>query len=190
MHTKLIRGAAIAAIALLAGCSDSPTEPEVFEEQVVSPPVNALALGRTTALAEDVTVTQVIGRDGGVIELAATGLTVVVPKNAVEEDVTFTVTALAGDMLAYEFGPHGTQFKKHLRLTQRLDVTGWAAVGRPGRMEAGYFQSVDDIQGEAGEIKVHEFLPVIVDSSLETASFKVRHFSGYMLSTGRRVAQQ
>ena len=179
MFTKFARGASLLALAVaMAGCSDSPTEPEAFEEWPVDPAVSAVALSRGAEYDVPVTVSQVIGREGGTIEMAETGLTLVVPRGAVDEDLTFTITTVPGDMLAYDFGPHGTEFRKPLRITQRLDMTGWAAVGRPGRMEAGYFPSVEDVDAGAGEIRVEAFLPVIVDAELQTARFKVRHFSG------------
>ena len=189
MFTKLTRGASLLALAAAVGCSDSPTEPEAFEEWPVDPAVSAVALSRGSVLAEPVTVSAVIGSEGGTIEMPQTGLTVVVPRGAVEEELTFTITTVPGDMLAYEFGPHGTEFRKPLRMTQRLDLTGWASVGRPGRMEAGYFESAEDLDVEEGEIRVKSFLPVIVDPGMQTARFKVKHFSGYMLSTGRRNSQ-
>ena len=186
MFTKLARGLSLLALASAVGCSDSPTEPEAFEEWPVDPAVSAVALGRGGELADPVTVSAVIGAEGGTIEMPETGLTVIVPKGAVREDLTFTITTVPGDMLAYEFGPHGTEFRKPLRITQRLDLTVWEALGRPGRMEAGYFEGADDLDAEKGEVRVKAFLPVIVDPELQTARFKVKHFSGYMLSTGRK----
>ena len=191
MLTRITRRvAAVAALAITAGCSDSPTEPEAFEEWPVDPSVSAVALSRSGALAEPITVTADIGSAGGTIELAATGLTVVIPSGALDETLTISVTATAGDVLAYEFGPHGTQFRKPIRMVQRLDLTTWGAIGRPGRMEAGYFSTPEAVNLEDGEVMVDSFLPVIVDPDLQTARFKVKHFSGYMLSTGRRVIQQ
>jgi hypothetical protein len=187
MFTKFARGASLLALAVAAvGCSDSPTEPQAFEEWPVDPAVSAVALSRGAEYAEPITVSQVIGREGGTIEMPQTGLTLVVPRGAVDHDLTFTITTVPGDMLAYDFGPHGTQFNKPLRIIQRLELTGWAAVGRPGRIEAGYFPSPSDVDAESGEVRVESFLPVVVDPQMETASFRVKHFSGYMLSTGRR----
>lgn len=186
MLARITRTAAVLTLATAIGCSDSPTAPEAFEEWPVDPAVSAVALARGAELAEPITVSQVIGSEGGTIEMAATGLTVVVPRGAVQEPLTFTITTVPGDMLAYEFGPHGTEFRKPLRITQRLDMSGWEAVGRPGRMEAGYFATSEDVDAVEGEIRVKSFLPVIVDAELQTARFKVKHFSGYMLSTGRR----
>lgn len=191
MLSKIARRAAVlAALAITTGCSDSPTEPEAFEEWPVDPSVSAVALTRSSVLAEPITVSAEIGSAGGTIELAQTGLTVVIPRNALDETLTISVTAIAGDVLAYEFGPHGTEFKRPLTLTQRLDLTTWGSVGRPGRMEAGYFSTPDAVNQEEGEIMVDSFLPVIVDAEMETARFRVKHFSGYMLSTGRRIIQQ
>ena len=173
------------ALAVAIGCSDSPTEPTV-EGQLVDPPVTAVALLRSDVVASDLTVSAVIGREGGTFEIPAAGLKVTVPRNAVTEEITFTARAIAGDVIAYEFGPHGTQFRRPLVMEQRLSSTGWDLLGRPGHMEVGYFAQSTDVDQDRAEVKVREFLPVIVDHGEQVAQFRVRHFSGYMLSTGRR----
>jgi hypothetical protein len=189
MFTKFARATTLLALVAAVGCSDdSPTAPE-YESQVVDPPVNAVALLRSSDLEPDLTVSAVIGPEGGTFEIPAAGLKVTVPRNAVTEEVTFTATALPGDVLGYEFGPHGTEFQRPLVMEQQLANTGWELLGRPGNLEVGYFASGDAIDYEAGEVRVDEFLPVIVNPSLQTATFRVRHFSGYMLSTGRKLQQ-
>lgn len=189
MFTKCVRATALLSLAAAVGCSgDSPTAPG-YESQLVDPPVNAVALLRSSDLATALTVSAVIGPAGGSFEIPAAGLTVTVPRNAVTEEITFTATALPGDVLGYEFGPHGTEFKRPLVMEQQLANTRWALLGRPGNLEVGYFASSDAVDYETGEVRVDEFLPVIVNPSLQTATFRVRHFSGYMLSTGRKLQQ-
>ena len=167
------------------GCSDSPTDPSPTAELVASP-VTATALLRSAVVGSDLTVTADIGPEGGTFEIPGAGLKVIVPAHAVDEVITFTAKAIAGDVIAYEFGPHGTQFRRPLLMEQDLSLTGWEQLGRPGNMEVGYFEGSADVDLGRSEVRVKEFLPVIVDHDQLKAYFRVRHFSGYMLSTGRR----
>lgn len=150
--------------------------------QPVSQSVHVLK--RTTPLAEPITVTQSIGYYGGTIKVPEAGLTVIVPRGAVYYNTKITVTALAGDQVAYEFGPHGMTFYKPLQVKQSLEGT-YAENSNPD-YEAVYYGPTKD-GGLLGDLLgvVLELLNVNQNTATNSLDFEVRHFSGYLVSSGR-----
>src|SRR5690348_4757515 len=69
-------------------------------------------LQRTTPLAAPITVSKSIGAEGGTLTIPQAGVTVVVPKGALAQSTTITMTARAGSLVAYDFAPHGITFAK------------------------------------------------------------------------------
>jgi hypothetical protein len=139
-------------------------------------------VSRATPLGREIYASKVIGPEGGSIELPEAGLRIDVPKNAVSSSLTFTVKALPGAMLAYEFGPHGTTFNVPLQVSQ--DVRG-LVIPQGGGLLAGYFPDqpdllVDDIVGV-----IDERLPAQLDATGSKIRFDVSHFSGYLVASGR-----
>ncbi len=169
---------------LVCACSDLPTEPQVEVTPtagllgdlvgVVGGTVGGVVkvlngilspvLTRETPLSQDEVVTEWIGRNGGVIRLPRAGLTVSVPAGALSRPTRITVRAPAGDLLGYEFAPHGLQFNRPVTLTQ--DVSGRADV------EVVYFDG--PLQPT---VEVLEVLPVWATRNV--AVFRIEHFSGY-----------
>jgi hypothetical protein len=179
------RALLLGALLVSFGCSDLPTAPsaEIAPSNgllgdlvgVVTGTVDGVlelagailspVLTREDPLRYDEVVTQTIGRDGGVIRLPRAGLTVTVPRGALTSSTRITVRAPAGDLLGYEFAPHGLQFKKPVTLTQ--EVTAPA-----GGLEVVYFDgSLEPV------VEVLEVLPVV--SSRQYAVTRIEHFSGY-----------
>ena len=124
-------------------------------------------LTRDAPLDSDEVVSEFIGWWGGEIHLPRAGLTVVVPRGALDRTTRITVTAPAGDLLGYEFQPHGLQFKRPVTLRQQVsrDVAA-------GGLEAMYFEG--DL---LPEVTVLEVLPVVTTGT--EAVFRIEHFSGY-----------
>lgn len=189
--------AALAALAALAGCADAPlTTPERGlrpsaepRREIVSPHVTASVLTRVTPLSSGYKAVAIIGPTGGRVTLPQTGLTLTVPPGAVRRLTTFTVSAPAGAGVWYDFGPSGATFDVPLTVTQDLRNTHIAALApRAGQplLEAGYYAngSVNLLTGSA---LVKEFIPITLNETRTQATFSVRHFSGYMVSTGRSL---
>jgi hypothetical protein len=141
---------------------------------------NVTPLGRDLPVAAAMSATAEIGPDGGVLSLPATGLTVVVPPGAVNKLTQFTVTALPGSAVAYEFAPAGLRFKVPLVATQSLRGTQAQAAGsdNPLSLFVGYFPDPNDIT------RVTESLSVTIDGANHSAEFRIWHFSGYIFATG------
>ena len=183
-NARLATGAtAIALAATLSACgADSPTG----LEPSLGAPVVLGAITRYSPLAEDVTVTATIGKDGGRFSIPQAGLTVVVPAGAVEGDepVTFTATARKGSIVAYDFGPTG-KFKVPLEMTQDLYYTSWHHQADLTDVFGGYYVSDAALDDEQAEAEVSEVPPSTVDVDNCKVSFLVSHFSGYVIATGR-----
>jgi hypothetical protein len=192
---RKIAAALVAALAIgIAGCADAPTaSPTAAARPAAQPaPREALlglvaltpALQRSTPLAADIVVRKSIGVDGGTITIPEAGLTVVVPRYAVSQPTDFTVTAIAGRAVAYEFTPEGARFARKLKVTQSLRGTEW--LGLPLlNFRAVYFKDRDQVDPINSLIQVDEVLPLALDLLRLQVSFDVEHFSGYGISTGR-----
>ncbi|HEX4934672.1 MAG TPA: hypothetical protein VFV33_15890 [Gemmatimonadaceae bacterium] len=194
LSNTLSRGMIVAASGwLLAACSgfdNAPTAP------VSQPAANAAVsatnavtataslssvnvLGRMKPFARPVSGSVRIGPQGGTILMPAAGLRLVVPPGAVDSVVTFSVTALAGNAVAYEFAPHGIRFKVPLQLQQGLGKTTWL----PGlTLRGAYFKDPSQVDTKARKARVDEMLPAMRAGG--DAVIEIHHFSGYLLSMG------
>jgi hypothetical protein len=146
----------------------------------------AAVLKRTTALPADISVTALIGSAGGTLEIPSAGIRVEIPGKALSAPTQLTMTALKGDNVAYEFGPHGTLFNKPLKVTQDLTSTVAAAVAKQVGIHGAYFPtSLDSAWVDAGKgharIKENQLSYKVSDTQLK---FYVDHFSGYMVALG------
>jgi hypothetical protein len=135
---------------------------------------------RATPLARDITVSQIIGPAGGQLEIPATGLRVYVPRGAVSRQTTITATALKGDQVAYEFGPHGTRFGVPLVMVQSTVGTNANALPAGTVVQLGYFTSPDALDRVAKKARVAEFIPQLGLVFGDAIAFPIWHFSGYI----------
>lgn len=177
---------------LLAGCRDSTAparvtpdggQPQAELGAALTAADTVVVLQRREPLVSNITVTKVIGSEGGTISVAGTGLTMNVPAGAVVGPTRFSVTALAGRAVAYEFGPHGSAFTKQVVMTQDLRGT----LFNPGafdhlRLRAGYFASRGNLIDRWLRAVVSELLPASTDTRRMVVRFQVSHFSGYLVA--------
>ena len=203
-HLAKITG--LFALILLAGCTEAiaptahPQVPAAAEQEAVQPsagllgdllgvvgallsPDTVIVLQRDVALAAPITVTKVIGAEGGRLVVPGTGLTVDFPAGALAAPTPITVTALPGRGVAYEFGPHGITFAKPVTLRQDLEptvVTRWSA--NWVELKGGYFKSQDDLLTRLLRAVVSELLPATTDAWNMEVRFDIRHFSGYLVA--------
>lgn len=143
-------------------------------------------VNRLTPLANDVTWSFVAGPNGATSRNSATGLTVVIPQGALAANTTITVKALAGSVVAYEFQPHGITFAKPVTLRQDLSLTNVAAILGLTPMAGAYYNtSTLPLDPSTGLVTVNELEPTTVDLLHLAVSFKIGHFSGYVVAYGR-----
>lgn len=183
------RAAAVALVALgLVSCSDrtAPTGTTLASpsasRDLLGTLIGVNGVQRTKPLADSITVSAVIGGDGGTLAIPAAGVTVVVPRGALIAPVTITMTARAGSLIAYDFAPHGIVFAKPLRFTQSLQGTNASVLGTTS-MQLGYYTDASLLSSTGG--LVSELLGGTVDLLRWSFSAPIPHFSGYMVACGR-----
>ena len=181
----LTLGLSLAASACGTDDASSPTAPAVPHPDVAATATNTSdVLTWSTPLVSDVSTSVVIGRKGGVIQLAATGLKVIVPANAVADDVLLTVTARSGYAVVYDFGPH-MRFAAPLVFTQDLRRTNIWKVPDAAAVQGGYVGDMSTVDATAGVAVVDELMPAKVDLAGSKLRFDIAHFSGYVIVTGK-----
>jgi hypothetical protein len=203
---KLLFVAALCAGMTATACGDtSPTAPAVAdisarqsEEQQLLGGLIGTVIGllgfvgdflvppvqRTTPLAEDVSWSFTVGSGGGSSSNSAVGLSIVVPSGALSSTQTITVTALKGSMVAYKFEPHGLQFSRPVVLTQSLNGTNVGLLYlKP--LSAAYFETDRPEVNGSGLVAVTELLGTILNPLTRKVSFGIKHFSGYIVASGR-----
>lgn len=191
-RSLMVVGVAGAALASTACSSDSLTAPELsaapsLRSDLVST-INAIgntlfnkkALTRTAPIAAPITRSLTVSNAGGVIQIPEAGVTLTIPKGAIGgTPITISVTALAGNAVAYHFEPHGTQFLKKITLTQDLSNTAWFGNAKL-TLGGGYFADDSQINLLSGKSLLNELLPVTLTGS--KLNLEIGHFSGYMVS--------
>lgn len=199
--------ALVVAAGVVAACSESslptasprlsPFEASLAKasEQASSLPSSFIAQGllRLKPLPAPVTVTRTIPQGGGSIDVPGTDFQLQIPRGAFDgANMKFTVTALAGSAVAYDFEPHGSVFKVPLKFVQRLGHTNLKgtkpAPGFLEHLDGAYFPDANLVDPNTGIAVVTELLPadVSVTWSGDQLTFPIHHFSGYLISTGRR----
>ena len=194
MTPTLRRLAALALGALtLASCGvESPTRPQLQQSPPEAPAADLLGgltsligvkgLQRTSPLAVPITVTKVIGPEGGTLAIPQAGVTVTVPRGALATTKTITMTARAGSLVAYDFAPHGVVFAKPLVFSQQLRGTNATLLSAP-LLGLGYYRDPSLLSKTGG--LVSELLNGTVNTLSWTFTSTIPHFSGYMVSCGR-----
>lgn len=183
-----------AAVAVLAACSNDsnvlattePLQPQSAAQalQVGPLPIGTMAsvrpLTRRAPLRSDLSASARIGAAGGTLRLPQAGFTLTVPPGAVKKPTTFSVTALAGADVAYEFEPHGTVFLRPLSATQELRGTRHALAG-PSLL-AGYFPDRSALSTSGLGTLVSERIAGTVDLRRTAFTWPIGHFSGYIVA--------
>jgi hypothetical protein len=165
------------------GDKNSTTQDSVWLGTELATPVVAQSLERRQALADTVSATFIVTKDGGQFTVPGTGLDIWVQANTVSGDFPLTVKALPGKVVAYEFGPSGTKFPKSLIMIQDLKGTNYNAK-TGATFDAGYFSSLGDVDATLGTALIKERLQNYFDAESGKFYFAVNHFSGYMVAWG------
>ena len=140
-------------------------------------------LQRTTPLAAPITVSKAIGVEGGMLSIPEAGVTVVVPRGALAQPTTITMTARAGSLVAYDFAPHGITFAKPLAFSQELRGTNATLLSAPF-LQLGYYSDPSLLTKVGG--LVSDLLGGTLDTLTWTFHASIPHFSGYIVTCGRR----
>lgn len=189
-HFKIWRSLLLGLASIgLGGCSvDSPTAPKLTtgaSQGLVTNLVGGLvtkdALTRKTALSSDITVSMVIGKAGGRLTIPAAGFELTVPAGAVTSATVFTVTAIPGSLVAYEFGPHGLKFRVPLTARQDLSGTNWRPINlKP--LVAGYFLDLASLDQTNEKALLSEVIQGLTITQSKEFHWQIEHFSGYVVA--------
>jgi predicted small lipoprotein YifL len=192
---------AVAAIAL-AGCGDQA--PLTAPSSAPSAPQESLLslLGGTQVTAVRwlqnpgaLSVTGVIGTQGGTLSIPGADFSITFPAGAVSQPTTVTVNAIDGNFVAYDMLPHGITFGVPVKATQGLRNTG---AYRSGLLGTGLLANVfgtytasDVVPAANGTFKATEILVSQTVWSLingllqpDYQTWQINHFSRYMLASG------
>jgi len=177
---------AVATVIGLSACADqpSPFDLEVAGPQVFAPffseqPAEGFTvLRRTKPLSRSVSVTETVGAKGGKIKLKAAGVTLEIPAGALSANTTISITAPAGNAVAFEFSPHGLLFGTPASI--RLDVKGTTA---EGATDSDAYAGVYFVGDVSGAVQPLEVLTTYLDG--KQIVFDILHFSGYAVAGGR-----
>jgi hypothetical protein len=197
--TALGRAVVVGGLATIVACSDTPStllgpQDGAATRDVVRTTGSSTAV-KVSGLLRDVPLRTAQTRSwtirsnrGDVMHWPEMGLTVVVPPKAFSAaEMTFTITALPGDVIAYDFGPDGSRFNVPLTVVQSLKETNFeklsAKLGRDAQLRGAYFRNAAQVDDASNSALVDEFLPAELGFHGWFVSFQVTHFSGYMVST-------
>ena len=177
-HARVAAPAATPSADLLGGLVGGVVD--VVEKLILVP-----GLQRTSSLPAAITVTQTIGSTGGTLSIPLAGVTVTVPAGALSSPTVITMTARKGSLVAYDFAPHGITFAKPLVFTQKLSGTT-ASLLNAGNIQLGYYADPSQLNLLGG--LVSELLGGNVNLLTWTYTGNIKHFSGYMMSSGRAAS--
>jgi hypothetical protein len=192
MRATALRTLTVITLSSLAGCSDSksvtspaaPTGPTASTLLLASP-ASVNVVTRDVPLAASQSASALVGIWGGRITLSNAGLSVFIPPFALTRPTWITITAVAGNQVAYEFEPHGIQFNVPLTATQNLAGTSASTGGLlPATLYAGYFQNIADLDQLNATATVSELLGTSISLLTGSVSFTISHFSGYLIAAG------
>lgn len=179
---------ALATTLTLAGCFSSlPTDPASDQDPffTVAPAPGFDAMRRTAPLPAARSITRTIGAEGGRLELEDVGVAFVIPAEALSEATEITLTALAGDAVAFEFAPHGLVFERPASIHVRARGTEVEEVLQRPELDGAVLEDVLGVyfEGDAtAGVEPLETIPVrLID---EAVVFPVHHFSGYVCASG------
>ena len=162
--------------------ASAPGAPNASLLTTVTSLLSVDGLQRTTPLAAPITVSKAIGIDGGTLAIPAAGVTVVVPRGALTQPTTITMTARAGSLVAYDFAPHGITFAKPLVFTQQLKGTNASLLTAPF-LQLGYYPDANLLTKTGG--LVSELLGGTLNTLTWSFTAPIPHFSGYIVTCRR-----
>jgi len=147
----------------------------------------------STRLPVELTVSGVIGKDGGSLAIPGSQFSIYFPQDALPDPTTITITSKEGEWVTYDMSPHGTVFRKPVFVLQGLENTevfgtlaacsAYGAYLPPGNEVI----STDDTATATEttmSYTVTGFAVWMQFPSPQTSIWIINHFSRYMLASG------
>lgn len=176
------------------GC-DAPPTPTSVPDGIESRPLLGVSLDlslsslatlrRTEDVEEGLCAEDVaVGPEGGEVACPEAGLLLVFPRRALSETTEISVRIPRGDLVGYEFAPHGLRFEKKVELIQALEGTEAEENGGIlGDLVGAYVDEIDDLV-DPMETLTASLLGGSSDADdPEAVRIKIKHFSGYVCAT-------
>jgi hypothetical protein len=145
-------------------------------------------LTRTLALDNDISWSFVAGPGGAFSSNSRVGLTISIPQGALTTTRIITVTALEGNAVAYKFEPHGLVFQRPVTLKQSL--SGVSGYSYQDVLTGAYFNTDRLVLSDGGLAQITELIPAQTNLFTKTVTFKIEHFSGYIVASGRSLVER
>lgn len=114
-------------------------------------------------------VSQVIGPDGGTIQVGAH--TLQVPEGALDDSVAITAVAPSDTVRRVTLQPEGLQFGRPVKLSLSYEGCNLAGILAPKR-----------VAYVSGELTILQYLPSLDDILHQTVTGKLQHFSDYAIA--------
>lgn len=147
------RAVAFALLGMIVACGDlGPASPGLTDHVALGAAFDLefkdgrLALTWLKPLEEELSITQTLTAWGGTLELETAGLRLRVPPFALSEEVELTMSARAGEDVAFDFRPHGTSFRSPVWVS--IDLTKVRG-GETLLQQLGQCAEPDDAEGGA-----------------------------------------
>lgn len=209
---RLFRSIAIAFATYLAlACADSsgPTDP-LGSGRMASAPIECSqswtqptysSSGKkvrgtrwiSTRMPVELTVSGVIGPDGGSLEIPGSDFAIYFPKDALSSPTAITITSKESPWVTYDMTPHGTVFNKPVFIFQGLENTEIFGTLAACLAYGAYLPMGSEVIGADDTATATEttmsftvtgFAEWMQFSSPQTSIWIINHFSRYMLASG------
>jgi hypothetical protein len=126
-----------------------------------------------------------IGRNGGVLALPSSDVTITFPAGALSQTTLITIVSDGDGYVSYDMRPHGLRFATPVIVTQRLQNTAVYGTSLALRAAGAYFDKDPDLSRslEALEIEKTTIYSSKNDGNADVETWYLNHFSRYMLAS-------
>ncbi|HMJ19408.1 MAG TPA: hypothetical protein VK478_13535 [Gemmatimonadaceae bacterium] len=141
----------------------------------------------------ELTVSGVIGPEGGSLTIPGSQFLIYFPKDALSKSTAITITSKESPWITYDMNPHGTVFRKPVVVLQGLENTEIFGTLAACSAYGAYLPTGSEVIGADDTASATEttmsytvsgFITWMQFSSPQTSVWIINHFSRYMLASG------
>lgn len=147
----------------------------------------------STRLPVELTVSAVIGKDGGSLVIPGSQFAIFFPQDALPDPTTITITSKEAEWVTYDMNPHGTVFRKPVYVFQGLENTELFGTLAACSAYGAYLPPGNEVISSDNTATATETTMSYTVSgfalwsqltSPQTSIWIINHFSRYMLASG------
>ena len=131
-------------------------------------------------------VSATIGYYGGTLQIPGSDFTITFPRGALSQSTAIKIVSDASGYVSYDMQPHGLRFAVPVLVTQRIKNT--EVYGTPLALNSFCAYFTDNLLDLSGILKALEIETTTIfsgsDGRAEVQTWKINHFSRYMLASG------